>query len=109
MLNSVNLVGRIVENPTLKKEENGKKICYTTLAIPCNFKNKDGIYETDFIDCILYSTIAKTFCEYCKKGDLVGIRGMLRTVYQKNEDGFSKKCMKVVVEKVSFLASRKED
>ena len=108
MLNSVNLVGRIVENPTLKKE-NGKKVCYTTLAIPCNYKNREGIYETDFIDCILYSKIAETFCEYCKKGDLVGIKGILRTVYQKNEDGSSKKCMKVGAEKVFFLASRKED
>ena len=108
MLNSVNLVGRIVENPTLK-EENGKKVCYTTLAIPCNYKNEKGIYETDFIDCILYSKVAEVFCDYCKKGDLVGIKGILRTVYQKNEDGSSKKFMKVEAEKVSFLASRKED
>ena len=102
MLNQIVIVGRLVRNPELRETENGKKITDVTLAVPRSYKNEKGEYETDFIDCVLWSCIAENTVEYCKKGDLVGIKGRLQ---KSNEE----ERMIVVAEKVTFLSSKKEE
>ena len=102
MLNQVILVGRIVKNPEIIENEEGKKNCVITLAVPRSYKNADGEYETDFIDCKLWAGIAETTAEYCKKGDLVGIRGKIETTI--NDD---KKTTIIAAEKITFLSSSK--
>lgn len=64
MLNQIFIVGRLVENPELDKNENR---IIVTLAIPRSYKNKDGEYDTDFIKCFLWSGVAESTVEYCKK------------------------------------------
>lgn len=73
MLNQIVLVGRLVKDLVLKETEQGKKRSFITLAIPRSFKNAEGSYDTDFIDCILWDGIAKNTAEYCKKGDVIGV------------------------------------
>ena len=99
MLNQVVCVGRLVNN--LKVEElEGKKVSYITLAVPRSYKNADGVYETDFIDCTLWNGIAENTAEYCKKGDLVGVKGRIQT-----EIIDDKKVMRVICERLSPLSS----
>ena len=74
MLNQTVIVGRLVDEPKLQETENGKKVTNLTIAVPRSFKNADGEYDTDFVDCVLWSGVAETTAEYCKKGDLVGIK-----------------------------------
>lgn len=101
MLNQVVIVGRLVGDVELKETKHGNKKADITLAVPRSFKNFQGEYETDFIRCQLFNEVAKSTVEYCKKGDLIGIRGMLQSY--KYED---KNYLKVVAEKVSFLSSK---
>ena len=103
MLNQVVLAGRLIANPIIEEKE-GKKYAIITVAVPRPYKNIDGIYETDFIDCRLWNVIAENTCEYCRKGDVVGIKGTLQTEI---ENDIKKNI--VIAEKVSFLSSRKED
>lgn len=109
MLNQTVLVGRIANKPTIKKLEDGKKVSYITLAVPRSFKNADGIYDTDFIDCVLWKSVAESTCEYCKQGDLVGIKGRLQIRHIELEDGSTKKYIEVIAEKVTFLSTKKEE
>ena len=96
MLNQLIIVGRLTKD--IEFEENKAKL---TLACPRPFKNDDGMYDTDFIDCVLWNNLAKTTAEYCKKGDIVGIKGRLSKL--PNEE------TKVIAEKVTFLSSKKGD
>ena len=73
MLNQVVLVGRIVKTPELRTTETGKKTATVTLAVPRNYKNMNGEYETDFLDCTLWTNVAENTTEYCQSGDMVGI------------------------------------
>ncbi len=108
MLNQIVLVGRLVRNPELKETENGKKITRITLAVPRSYKNPDGEYDTDFINCTLWTGIAESTSEYCKKGDLLGIKGRLQTSsYEKDEETIY--AMDVIAEKVTFLTSKRSD
>ncbi len=69
MLNQTVLVGRIVSDPQINETENERKFTLIKLAVPRSYKNENGEYETDFIPCVLWNTIAVSTCEYCKKGD----------------------------------------
>lgn len=108
MVNSVMLVGRLAQDIELKKLESGKEVINVALAVPRSFKNPDGVYEADFFDCVLWEGLAKSASEYCKKGDTVGIRGRLQTdVYE--VDGVKRKAVQIIVEKLTFLSSRKPE
>ena len=108
MLNQIILAGRLVSDPEITNLENEKKKSSITIAIPRNYKNAEGVYDTDFIKCILWNGIAENVVEYCKKGDVVGVKGRLQTSsYEK--DNKTIYTMDVVAEKVSFLSSRKKE
>ncbi len=109
MNNHVILIGRLTRNPELQLTDSGKKISTITLAVPRSYKNIDGEYDTDFIDCVLWTGIAENTAEYCKTGDIVGIRGRIQTRIIENDDGSKYKRMEVVVDKVSFLTAAKKD
>ena len=107
MVNSVMLVGRLAQDIELKKLESGKEVINVALAVPRSFKNPDGVYEADFFDCVLWEGLAKNASEYCKKGDTVGIRGRLQTSSFETDDGVKRKVVEVIVEKLTFLSSKK--
>lgn len=100
MLNQIVLVGRLTSDPEILEVENEKKVANITLAVPRSFKNENGEYDTDFIQCILWNGIATNTSEYCKKGDLIGIKGRM----QSNEGK-----LEIVAEKVTFLSTRRPE
>ncbi len=104
MLNQVVLVGRLVKTPELKLTESGKKISRITLAVPRNYKNMDGEYDTDFLDCTLWTNVAENTSEYCQTGDMLGVKGRIQTRIIENDDGTRKKKTEIIAERVTFLA-----
>lgn len=107
MLNQVVMVGRLTTNLELK-EEGEKKTATLTLAIPRSFKNADGEYDTDFITCSLWGGVAESTTEYCKKGDIVGVKGRLQSNKVEKENGEFEYKVELIAEKVTFLSSRSE-
>ena len=106
MINMVMLVGRLVDNPEVIEKDDNKKVSRITLAVNRKFKGPDGVYKTDFIDCVLWNNIAKNTSEFCSKGDLVGIRGRIQ-VENYEKDGIIKKITEVIAESVTFLSTGK--
>ena len=103
MLNQTVLVGRLTQD--LKEEliDDERKAYYITIAVQRNYKNEDGVYETDFVPIELGDSIGKNVCSYCRKGDILGIKGRLESF--QNED---KNIIKLIAEKVTFLSSKQE-
>jgi len=106
MLNQTVLVGRLTKNPEIVETESGKKVINITVAVPRSFKNADGVYDTDFIEITLWNSIAERTAEYCKKGDLVGIR-IQSDSYEK--DGEKKSVSRIIAEKITFLAAKSRE
>lgn len=103
-MNQVGFVGRLVRTPELRKISDSKKMCYITVAVARGFKNRNGEYETDFIDCVLWDYIAANAVKHCQKGDIISVRGRLQSrTYEK--DGKLEYIMEVIGEKVSFISS----
>ena len=104
MLNQIVLVGRLTKDVQVNKSEKGKQVASLTLAIPRSFKNMNGEYETDYIPCVLWKGVAESTTQYCKKGDLVGIKGRIQTSNYQDSEGNKKYTTEVVAEKVTFLS-----
>lgn len=107
MLNQTVLVGRLVRDPEIKKLEDGKEVSNITLAVQRSYKNAEGVYDCDFIDCTLWNGVAASTAEYCKQGDIVGVKGRVQTD-RYEVDGETKYKTGIVAEKITFLSSRKE-
>lgn len=105
MVNQIILVGRIARAPETKVTENGKKYATLTLAVPRNYKNVNGEYDTDFLDCTLWSAVAESTSEYCNTGDMIGVKGRVQTRIIESPDGVKRKKTEIVAEKVTFLTS----
>lgn len=105
MLNQVVLVGRLTGNPVVEETSNGKKYTAINIAVQRNFKNTSGVYETDFIRCVLWNGMAANTQEYCHTGDIVGIKGRLQNRNYENEDNETKYITEVIAERITFLAS----
>ena len=106
MLNQVVLVGRLVRDPVINKASNNETYSNITVAVPRSYKNANGEYDTDFINCMLWKGIAENTVEYCKKGDIVGIKGRIQTSSYTKDDT-KEYITEVLVEKLSFVMSKK--
>ena len=109
MYNLVQLIGRLTKDPEIAETDSGKKVCNVNLAVQRNFKNSEGIYEADFIRCSLWDEIATRACEYCHKGDLVAVRGQLRTSSYVDDKEEKKYSVEVIVDKLVFLSTKSND
>lgn len=107
MLNQIVLVGRLTGDPELYQTDSGKKVARMILAVPRAYKNSAGEYDTDFITCKLWQAVAQNTSDYCKKGDLVGVKGRVETYNYDTENG-RRYLTEVVADKVTFLSSRKQ-
>lgn len=101
MLNQLVIVGRLASNP-VSTTINGRKTGTITLASKRSYKNVDGVYETDFLEFMLYDGIIENVQNYCKKGDIVGVKGRVESVINSDNE----RTMRLVAEKVTFLSSR---
>ena len=107
MLNQIVLVGRLTRDIVVNKSDRGK-VATLCLAVPMSFKNSEGVYDTDFIDCVLFDSVAVNTSEYCNKGDIVGMKGRIQS-RSVEKDGKKESVMEIIAEKVTFLSSKKQE
>ena len=108
MVNNVILVGRLTTDPEIVEIDTDKKVTTVILAVNRNFKNMDGVYETDFIRCILWNSIASTTTEYCHVGDVIGVKGRLQSSKYEDENKKIHYIVDVIAERVTFLSTNKK-
>lgn len=101
MRNTVILVGRLVRDLELRYTTTNKPVCEFTLAVDRDKEN------ADFIRIQAWNKTAENLHKYCEKGDMIGVKGVLRhETYEK--DGNKKSKDYVLATNVSFLSTRKQ-
>lgn len=101
--------GRVTKDIELKQTSNGISAANFTLAITRNFKNANGEYEADFIQCTAFKGTAELLSKYVKKGDAIGIEGSVRTWNYKDKDDKTVYVTEVQVENIDFLQQKKKE
>lgn len=104
-MNEVLLVGKLARGVDLRTTDNGADVARFTIKIRKPYKNIDGKYETDYIDCIAWRNLAKNLSEYCKKDDLIGIMGRIQIVRYNDKNGNKVYQKEIVADKITFLAN----
>ena len=76
------------------------------IACNRNFKNANGEYDADLINCVMWREQAERFCNWTKKGMLVGITGRIQTRSYEGNDGKRVYVTEVVAESFQVLEKR---
>lgn len=107
IMNSVNLIGRLTADPEVSyygKKGDQVEISRFTLAV-----DRVGSEETDFIRCVAFWKSAEFANKYLDKGQRVGITGRLQTGSYEDRDGIKRYTSDVIVERITFADSKRED
>ena len=102
-------IGRITKDLELYLigEKNTSTVQFN-LAINRKYKNKEGNYDTDFINCVAFGNNADFINKYFKKGDELAIEGRVQTRnYEK--DGEKKYVTEIIIEHVEFTHGAKSN
>lgn len=107
-MNKVILVGRLTKNPELKKL-NETTVTNFTIAVNRNFKNKDGQYDADFINCIAFHGTGEFINKYFLKGQMIAVSGRIQTRNYDDKDGNKRFVTEVVVDNAEFTGAGKKE
>lgn len=105
-MNKSILIGRLTKAPELRTTQSGVSVASFTVAVNRRFKNADGGYDADFINCIAWRQQAEFICRYFDKGDMIGIVGSIQTRNYDNKEGQKVYVTEVVVEEVHFCGGK---
>jgi single-strand DNA-binding protein len=106
MLNCVTLVGRLTKDPDLKYTQNGTPVANFTLAVQRDYKNDQGEYEADFIQCVAWRGPAEIIADLLKKGSFISIAGKIETRNYEGQDGKRVYVTEINVQNFHFLEKR---
>ena len=107
-MNKVIIIGRFTRDPEIKYStgENATATARFSLAVNRRFKNKEGNYDADFINCVAFGKTAEFIEKYFTKGMAIGITGRIQTGSYINNEGQKVYTTDVVVEETEFVESK---
>ena len=107
-MNKVIIIGRFTRDPEIKYStgENATATARFSLAVNRRFKNKEGNYDADFINCVAFGKTAEFIEKYFSKGMAIGITGRIQTGSYTNKEGQKVYTTDVVVEETEFVESK---
>lgn len=107
-MNQVQLVGNITRDPDYRTLQSGITCCQFTVACQRRFKNAQGQYEADFINCVAWRQTADFVHKYFLKGQKIGLTGTIQTRSYDAQDGSKRYVTEVIVENVEFVERRQD-
>lgn len=110
-MNKVNLLGRLTRDPEVRYStgESANATARFSLAVNRKFKNADGNYDADFINCVAFGKTAEFIEKYFTKGSMVALSGRIQTGNYTNKDGVKVYTTDVVVEEVEFAGGKNDE
>ena len=102
-MNKVVLIGRLTKDLELKFTQNGNAVCNFTLAVNRTYKNEQGEYDSDFINCQAWRGTAQFIGDYVRKGYQIAVSGSIQTRTYQAQDGSTKYVTEVICDEVQNL------
>lgn len=109
MLNTVTLMGRLTENPELKKTPTDISVTTFAVAVDRDYVTKGEQRQADFIDVVAWRSTADFVAKYFTKGSMIAIVGALQTRSYEDKNGNKRKAVEVVASKVSFCGDKTQN
>lgn len=106
-MNVVVLIGRLTDNPELKKTSTDISVTRFSIAVDRAYKSGED-RETDFINIVAWRQTAEFITRYFTKGQRIGVEGSLRMNKYTDKDGNNRTTYEVVVSNAHFIEPKKE-
>lgn len=99
-MNSINIIGRLTQDPELKYTNKEKKSA-------CNFSIAYNVSEdhVDYFNIVAYDKTAETVAKYVKKGNQIGITGRLTTRTYEVESG-KRTVTEIIANNITLIGSK---
>lgn len=95
--------GRLVREPETNYTQQGKVYVKFTLGINRNYKNTEGNYDADFIDCVAWGKAAEAIGTYVHKGQRILVEGNLNINTYEGKDGGKHRSASINVRTFHFI------
>ena len=105
-MNKAILVGRLTRDPELRTTAGGVSVCSFSIAVNRRFRNAEGNYDADFINCVAWRQQAEFLAKYFAKGRMVGVVGSIQTRNYDNKDGQKVYVTEVAADEIHFVDSK---
>lgn len=108
MLNQISIMGRLTNDPELRRTGSGVAVTSFTLAVDRDFKGSNGEKETDFIDVVAWKNTAEFVDKHFSKGRMAVVSGRLQIRNWTDKDGNKRRTAEVIADNVYFGDNKKD-
>lgn len=96
--------GRLTDKPSGGSTNNGRSFARFSIAVRRNYKNANGDYDADFINCVAFSGAADYLMKYGNKGDKVNVSGELHNNNWTDQNGNDRRDQQLTVRDIEIVA-----
>ena len=101
-------MGRLTHDVDLRQTPQGVSVARFSIAVNRRFKDQNGNYPADFINCVAWRQTGEFVSRYFHKGSMIAVVGSIQTRTWDGQDGKKNYATDVVVEEAYFTGSRSE-
>ena len=109
MLNHITLMGRLVNDPELRRTGTGIAVTTFRIAVDRDFAPKDGgERKADFITCVAWRQTGELISKYFAKGRMIVVDGRLEMRDWTDKEGNKRTTAEVIVDNAYFGDSKRD-
>lgn len=108
-MNKAILMGRLTRDVELRTTASGVSVASFSIAVNRRYKNADGGYDADFINCVAWRQQAEFISKYFRKGQQIGLVGSIQTRTYDGKDGKKVYVTEVAVDEAEFVGAKNSD
>lgn len=109
MLNRIIIMGRLGNDPEIRRTQTGTPVASFRLAVDRDFKDKStGKRSTDWIDVVAWRSTAEFVSRYFTKGRIAVVDGRLQMRDWTDKNGNKRTSAEVLAENVYFGDSKRD-
>lgn len=102
-MNQVTLIGRLGQDPVLRRTDGGKHVAQFTIAVDNYKSRRDDIADPDWFTIQAWGSLGRAIVEYEHRGDRVAVHGRLSPNSWVDADGVQRHTIRITADEVEFL------
>ena len=107
-MNKVILMGRLTRDVEMRQTTSGATVARFSIAVNRRFKNSEGNYDADFINCVAWRQTGEFISRYFQKGSMIAVVGSIQSRSWDGQDGKKQYATEVIVDEAYFTGSKAE-
>ena len=108
-MNKVELIGRLTHDVEMRQTPNGVSLARFSIAVTRRFKNSNGEYDADFINCVAWRQTGEFIAKHFQKDGMIAVVGSIQSRSWDGNDGKKQYATEVVVDEVYFTGAKKQN